>query len=36
MYYQSNSRDKRYFDLYNVQVSTGEKGLSLYLIIQER
>ncbi|HBK87022.1 MAG: alpha/beta fold hydrolase [Cyclobacteriaceae bacterium] len=27
MYYQSNSRDKRYFDLYNVQVSTGEKGV---------
>lgn len=27
MYYQSNSRDKRYFDLYNVQLSTGEKGI---------
>lgn len=24
MYYSSNSRDKRYFDLYNVQVSGGE------------
>lgn len=27
MYYQSNSRDKRFFDLYNVQVTTGEKGV---------
>lgn len=25
MYYASNSRDKRYFDLYNVQIAGGEK-----------
>ncbi|MBY0433515.1 MAG: S9 family peptidase, partial [Cyclobacteriaceae bacterium] len=25
MYYASNSRDKKYFDLYNVQVARGEK-----------
>ncbi len=25
MYYASNSRDKKYFDLYNVQVQSGEK-----------
>ncbi len=25
MYYTSNSRDKKYFDLYNVQVQSGEK-----------
>jgi dipeptidyl aminopeptidase/acylaminoacyl peptidase len=27
MYYVSNSRDKRYFDLYNVQVQAGEKNI---------
>lgn len=25
LYYASNSRDKKYFDLYNVQIPTGEK-----------
>lgn len=27
MYYASNSRDKRFFDLYNVQVQMGEKNI---------
>ncbi len=27
MYYVSNSRDKRFFDLYNVQVQSGEKNV---------
>jgi len=27
MYYVSNSRDKRFFDLYNVQVQSGEKNI---------
>jgi dipeptidyl aminopeptidase/acylaminoacyl peptidase len=27
MYYVSNSRDKRFFDLYNVQVQAGEKNI---------
>ncbi len=27
MYYASNSRDKKYFDLYNVQVTGGEKNI---------
>lgn len=27
MYFLSNSRDKKYFDLYNVQVSAGEKDI---------
>src|SRR4051812_2515752 len=27
MYYSSNSRDKKYFDLYNVQIAGGEKKL---------
>ncbi len=27
MYYSSNSRDKKYFDLYNVQVAAGEKKI---------
>lgn len=27
MYYASNSRDKKYFDLYNVQVPTGENKI---------
>ena len=27
MYYASNSRDKKYFDLYNVQIPSGEKKI---------